>query len=518
MLAPLLVALATPAAHADNPSPGPGIYNSFTHERLRIPMRDGVTLSADLYRPANASGTLTAVPVIVQLSPYHLIAKATDRNETDLPDGFARTFVRRGYAFAVVDVRGTYNSGGCWDYGGLKERQDGYDVVEWLGTRPWSNGKVAMIGASYDGTTANAAAIEQPPHLATIVPISAISRWWGYAYQQAARATSSGDRVDLDPPSDTPADFMFAYGVVPPPDADRIDDPNSFTARLTPCDRREQTRKGYLDPTYDEFWKERDYLQYADKVQVPVLVAHGLLDTNVKTWEGTDWFAALQVPKVLVLGQWAHALPTLSGWNIMLNRWMDRWLYDVGNVSDLLGVHVQGNTGGVRRQESWGTGPIESLPLGTGTARFRDDGVTPETLLVTGIGEGSSWVRIAVGTPSGRIEGNPALRLRFTPDMPTAHLFALLCAVPEDGSCKPISRAFGNALYRFGYSSPQVLLPDEPTYMRLEFLDTDHQLAPGERLELRIAGSSPTWFVSDTLRTRITIDLSLSKLEIPIGV
>ena len=45
-----------------------------------------------------------------------------------------------------------------------------------------------MTGASYDGTTANAAAVEQPPHLATIIPVSAISRWWGYAYQQGARS------------------------------------------------------------------------------------------------------------------------------------------------------------------------------------------------------------------------------------------------------------------------------------------------------------------------------------------
>ena len=115
-------------------------------------------------------------------------------------------------------MRGTYNSGGCWDYGGIKERHDGYDLVEWLGTRSGRTGKVAMTGASYDGTTANAAAVENPPHLATIVPVSAISRWWGYAYQQGTRSTYSGESADIDPPSDTPTDFMFAYGFLPPPD------------------------------------------------------------------------------------------------------------------------------------------------------------------------------------------------------------------------------------------------------------------------------------------------------------
>ena len=114
----------------------------------------------------------------------------------------AALFVPKGYAYARADVRGTYNSGGCWDYGGIKERQDGYDLVEWLGTRGWSNGKVAMTGGSYDGTTANAAAVENPPHLATIVPVSAISRWWGYAYQQGTRSSYSGESADIDPPSE----------------------------------------------------------------------------------------------------------------------------------------------------------------------------------------------------------------------------------------------------------------------------------------------------------------------------
>ena len=65
---------------------------------------------------------------------------------------------------------GTGNSGGCWDYGGVRERNSAYDLVEWLGTQPWSNGNVGMIGGSYDGTRANECASANPPHLATIVP------------------------------------------------------------------------------------------------------------------------------------------------------------------------------------------------------------------------------------------------------------------------------------------------------------------------------------------------------------
>src|SRR5687767_5506232 len=252
-----------------------------TYQRLRVTMRDGVELSVDLWRPVVPEGM--KVPVILTLTPYHVLNRALDPlNETDLPPGDGAYYVPRGYAYAVADVRGTYLSGGCWDYGGIKERQDGYDIVEWFGTRDWSNGKVAMTGASYDGTTANAAAVEQPPHLATIVPISSISRWWGYAYQQGARSSYSGESADIDPPSDTPTDFMFAYGFLPPPSPDALTAAQQVAMRWNLCDRVEQTLHGYdTEPDYDAFWKARDYLRRADQVEVPVLVAHGFLDFNV---------------------------------------------------------------------------------------------------------------------------------------------------------------------------------------------------------------------------------------------
>jgi predicted acyl esterase len=242
-------------------------------QEFRVPMRDGVELAVDLYLPPEAQDH--PVPVILTLTPYHDLYKGL--GDAASLDGYR--FTSDGYAFAVADVRGTYESGGCWDYGGLHERQDGYDLVEWLGTQAWSNGKVGMIGASYDGTTANAAAVEDPPHLATIVPISSISRWYGYAYDQGARRTYSGDSADIDPPGDTPADFMLAYGFLPPPEPGSLSAATQIAQRWTPCDRADQTAHGYAtQPDYDDFWKERDYLQYADRVNVPVLVAHGLQD------------------------------------------------------------------------------------------------------------------------------------------------------------------------------------------------------------------------------------------------
>jgi X-Pro dipeptidyl-peptidase len=328
------------------------------------------------------------VPVILSMTPYHALYGALDPTPENLPAGDANIFVPQGYAYAQADVRGTYNSGGCWDYGGIKERRDGYDLVEWLGTRDWSNGKVAMTGASYDGTTANAAAIENPPHLATIVPISAISRWWGYAYQQGTRSTYSGESADADPPSDTPTDFMFGYGFLPPPEPGSVTHAEQIAMRWQPCDRVEKLLAGYNpQPDYNAFWKERDYLRRASKVKVPVLVTHGQLDFNVKTWEGTSWFEALRTPKMMVLGQWPHDSPrgNLAGWDDLLGRWYARWLYGVRNgIEREPNVLVQTNDGTWHAERTWAAGRTKTFALSGGEFEYFDDGALTESEMLRG--------------------------------------------------------------------------------------------------------------------------------------
>ena len=527
LLAVLVAALAVPATAADgSASPRLAVerrrevrYDEFVVERVRVPMRDSVELAATIYRPVTPARV--RVPVILQLTPYHSLYKALDSNEDDLPVGDAKRFVPTGYAYVVADVRGTWGSGGCWDYGGLKERQDGYDLVEWLGTRPWSNGKVAMTGASYDGTTANAAAVEQPPHLATIVPISAISRWWGYAYQQGARASYSGTSVDIDPPSDTPTDFMFVYGNVPPPDPSTVTSAQQIAMRWTLCDRMRQTERGYdLEPDYDEFWVERDYLRLAKRVKVPVLVAHGLLDFNVKTWEGTAWYEALRTEKAMVLGQWPHASPRgkYPEWDEFLTRWYERWLYGVRNgVEKEPPVRIQSSDREWRMGE-WGRARKRVLPLGGEPVMIVDDGLLDEEQMLRGIGTGTRFVRVAVpGTDRGlHLQGRPVLRLAFTTDRPSTQLNAVLCDVGADGACRIVSRAHLNARYVANPTTGADLVPGQEYVANLEFIDKDHVVAEGRHLELLISSSSTTWVVPDEMRARNTLLLGKSSLVLPV--
>jgi X-Pro dipeptidyl-peptidase len=504
-------------------------YTQFAYERIKVPMRDGVLLSADLYRPVTGG---VPVPVLISMTPYHALYKALDRNESDLTTaaGWAELFVlKAGYAFAQVDVRGTYNSGGCWDYGGINERRDGFDTVEWFGgvladgvtpspAATWSNGRVGMIGASYDGTTANAAAVEQPPHLATIVPVSAISRWWGYAYQQGARSLYSGESADIDPPSDTPTDFMLVYCNVPPPDPAGLNDPQQLAMRWNLCARVEQTLHGYdTQPDYDEFWRERDYLARADLVRVPVLVAHGFLDFNVKTWEGIAWFQALDTEKMLVAGQWPHALPSCCKWLTILRRWLDRWLYDVPNgIENEPAVRVVSNAG-ERTQETWGDAAIVNVPLASGAPSYFDDGLLTESEMLRGLSP-SRYVRVALPGASGiHIEGRPVLHLVASSDRTSTHFVAVLCDVASPGgACKVISRAFLNARYADGFEQGVDLTPGQRRRFDLEFIDKDYVVPAGSHLEMIIASSSNTWIVPDEQRATNTLYLNESSIDLPL--
>lgn len=126
---------------------------------VKIPVRDGVQLNATLYLPG---GEFDSAPVVILLTPYI----ADTYHERGM------YFASHGMPFAAVDVRGRGNSGGTFRPL-IQESNDGYDVVEWVATQSFCNGKVVMWGGSYSGFAQWAAAKESPPHLAAIVPVAA---------------------------------------------------------------------------------------------------------------------------------------------------------------------------------------------------------------------------------------------------------------------------------------------------------------------------------------------------------
>lgn len=130
-------------------------------ENLMAPMRDGVRLACNVWRPDDDA----AYPAILMRTPY-------------LKEGFAcdymygnyRELALSGYNIVVQDVRGTGKSEGVLLSSGGNEVNDGYDTIEWVAAQDWCDGNVGMYGLSYFGFTQMAAANDNPPHLRTTCP------------------------------------------------------------------------------------------------------------------------------------------------------------------------------------------------------------------------------------------------------------------------------------------------------------------------------------------------------------
>jgi putative CocE/NonD family hydrolase len=145
---------------APSPSAPPADYD--LRWGVKIPMRDKVELNATLYLPKPKQiSSPPRTPVIFTLTPYI----------SDSYHARAAYFASHGYTFALVDVRGRGNSGGEFEPF-ANDARDGHDVVEWLATQPYCDGKVTMWGGSYAGFDQWTTAKELPPHLATIVPVA----------------------------------------------------------------------------------------------------------------------------------------------------------------------------------------------------------------------------------------------------------------------------------------------------------------------------------------------------------
>ncbi|MBP1602590.1 MAG: hydrolase, CocE/NonD family, partial [Acidobacteria bacterium] len=138
---------------------------------VRVRMRDGVMLMADVYRP-NAPGRF---PVLLERTPY---------NRQD--PGTGLFLASHGYVVVLQDTRGRYASEGEF-YPFRHEGLDGYDTIEWAAALDYSDGKVGMFGGSYVGATQMLAAAAAPQHLVAIFPYVTASEYYdGWTYQSGA--------------------------------------------------------------------------------------------------------------------------------------------------------------------------------------------------------------------------------------------------------------------------------------------------------------------------------------------
>ena len=147
---------------------------------VRVPMRDGSTLHAVVWRPR---GDVSPVSAVMELTPY-----GVDHLHED-----GVFWASEGFAYVAIDVRGRGNSDGDF-VPFLRDADDGYDAVEWIARQPWCDGKVALHGGSYTGINQYLIMVAAPPSLCAITPDS-----------------TSGMGIDL-PKGGVPSLYDLAWG------------------------------------------------------------------------------------------------------------------------------------------------------------------------------------------------------------------------------------------------------------------------------------------------------------------
>ena len=177
ILVAMIAAVAPRAAAQGRGQPGPEVIQqrwdkehqleslAVIDRKVMVPMRDGVRMATDVYRPKNAAGP---VPIVFVRTPYNF-------NYWDVRTGAPRDMsaeldaVKRGYAYVEMNERGHFFSEGNYDILG-PPLTDGYDAIKWMSTQSWANGKVGLIGCSSTAEWQMGVAAQAPPGLSAIIP------------------------------------------------------------------------------------------------------------------------------------------------------------------------------------------------------------------------------------------------------------------------------------------------------------------------------------------------------------
>ncbi len=366
----------------------------YVRRDVMIPMRDGVKLHTVILVPKGAKNA----PVLLTRTPYNATALTTHSDSSHLGpslqgyDNATDVIVEGGYIRVIQDIRGKYGSEGDYVMNrplrgpqnptNVDHATDTYDTIDWLvKNTPESNGRVGILGISYDGFLPLMALVNPHPALKVSVPMNPmVDGWRGddwfhngafrqqgmpYIYnQQATRAndlkwwTSHYDDYDM---------FMEAVSA-------------GELGKRRGLEQLGFWRKLLEHPAYDAFWRDQavDKILAAQPLQVPVMLVHSL-------WDQEDIYGDIAVYKTiepkdtgndkvfLVLGPWHHGQMIHDGSSLgavkfnsdtaltfrreVLRPFLDQYLKDGAPKADIAPVTAfETGTNTWRRLSSWPAG------------------------------------------------------------------------------------------------------------------------------------------------------------------
>ena len=316
----------------------------YSRRIVMIPMRDGVKLNTVILVPKAVTPSAKAA-IILTRTPYSAAALTTNAVSSHLSsslygyDNATDVIVDGGYIRVIQDVRGKYGSEG--DYvmnrpfrGPLNptpvdHATDTFDTIDWLIKNvPESNGKIGIIGISYDGFTAAAALVHPHPALKVAVPMNPMVDGWrgdDWFHNGAFREQNMPYIYEQNGTRDNSAKWFTS----------NFDDYDMFMAATSAgelghrrgLDQMGFWRKLIAHPAYDEFWKAQavDQILAKEPLTVPTLLVHSL-------WDAEDIYGAMAIYKAikphdtasgtpdekvfLAMGPWHHGGSIEEGSNV----------------------------------------------------------------------------------------------------------------------------------------------------------------------------------------------------------
>ena len=499
-----------------------------------VPMRDGVVLRADVFRPA-ADGRY---PVLVHRTPY---------GRDELPQGspLVQAAVRRGYAVVLQDVRGSYQSAGTFTpY--FQEGRDGYDTIEWAARQPWSDGRVGTFGLSYPGAVQWLAAVEGPPSLRAMVPAMTYSTpenfwtsggvwdgswldwtWLNIAPDLRRRLGIAGPATDsaaeaawaregaaarrFRPMLDLPqlqgvTPWYFEWMRHPPGDA--WWDPVRLTGRYDRARAAVLNLSGWFDEMYGPSGAVENYRRRGDALILGPWI-HGVGPVQSRKAGERDFGAdaALDYDGT-VLGwmdrhlkgdstaRYAHGAGLRHGCEPLAERGPMAVAGSAG------GYDVPGGRRGARARGRGGGGRLERRPPDTraGETVLASDPAHPVRDPFDGRfgahdyrglrpGPGVAVFETAPFREPMEIIGRVTIELAASASVPDFDLWAQLYDVAPDGTAWNLSTpgtAVQRASYRDGGPRRKLVAPGETVRLRMDRLVTANRFLPGHRLRLVI--------------------------------
>lgn len=307
-----LLVLATADARLQQP---PAAADRFEVSDVMIPMRDGKRLNTKIFTPRGQSGPL---PIIFKRTPYGIAGAANNFN------AYYKALADDGYIFVHQDIRGKFGSEGEFvmqrpargaDKQAIDEGTDTYDSIDWLIKNVRNNnGRVGMLGVSYDGWTTIMGAIEPHPALKAISPQASPADMWlgddfhhngafrlSYGFEYAAMMESGKDVQQFSFDRYDTYDWYLSLGPL-----SNVND--KYLKGKIP------TWNDYVEhPDYDEFWKRQTMIPHLTSVKVPTLNVAGW-------WDQEDFYGPIAIYDALekhdtqginylVVGPWRH-----GGW------------------------------------------------------------------------------------------------------------------------------------------------------------------------------------------------------------